>query len=89
MGENFTLYFDNNLILKDGSIFQFGNDTIIQLTVPTIPCFRLSYVPWAEKMGGKTWWKTGSISEFGGRGWYAKVITEGNVISGDNIYIFE
>mgnify|MGYP001401192983 CR=1 FL=1 len=44
MGENFTLYFINNLILKDGLIFQFGNDTIIQLTVRTIPCFRLSYV---------------------------------------------
>jgi len=40
-------------------------------------------------MGGKTWWKTGSISEFGGRGWYAKVIAEDNVIYGDNIYIFE
>ena len=85
LGENITLenieYYD----FEVGTIIKLNN-VVLEITEPCIACFRLGTVTWADIAGGTNWWRkknNTSISNFinipGARGWYAKVLTEGNV----------
>ena len=71
--------------LEKGKIIRI-NDVILEITEPCVPCFRLSTIRSMEDVGGVNWWKKKNNTELsnfinipGARGWYAKVLTEGNV----------
>ena len=85
LGENLTLQNINYTDLERGKVIEL-NGVILEITEPCIPCFRLSTITSIEQEYGVDWWKKKNnteISNFintpGARGWYAKVLVEGNV----------
>ena len=85
LGENLTISNLRFNSLRKG-IKLYIDGVIIEITEPCIPCARLGNQEWAERMGGKKWWRkenntkiSNFINDEGARGWYGKVIKEGEI----------
>lgn len=80
-GENITLDFVDETIIRIGNIYQIGN-AIVQVSEPRIPCFKLGY-----KFNNQ-----GVIKEFinsSYSGFYVRVLKEGEVKTGDEFELIE
>ncbi|OFY89793.1 MAG: hypothetical protein A3K10_15470 [Bacteroidetes bacterium RIFCSPLOWO2_12_FULL_31_6] len=74
-GENITLDYLDETIIRIGNIYQVG-EAIVQVSEPRIPCFKLGY-----KFNNQTVIKEFIHSSYSG--FYVRIIKEGEVKSGD------
>lgn len=88
LGENIT--FDNSLnsVLSKNIKIKIGK-VILEITEPIKPCYRLGYI---NNNLDKNWWRANNNSNIsnyinisGNRGWYCKVISEGDIKTNDSV----
>jgi hypothetical protein len=90
--------------LSVGTVLRIGEKVEIEITEANEPCYRCHYLPfaaWAKQTYNAIdpsdsdfrdkWWNGPScvLSKEGGRGWFAKVLVEGDVHEGDSCTVIE
>jgi MOSC domain-containing protein YiiM len=80
VGENITTEGIPNSEFHPGDRFRVG-DSVLEVSKPCTPCTNLELLPYVGKEKGPTFLKT----VFGRRGWYASVVREGRVRTGDRV----
>jgi MOSC domain-containing protein YiiM len=78
MGENFTIDGLEYSDIRPEQKYRLGRETSVQITRPCNPCYKL--LVYGEDFVKKTQGK---------RGWYARVLTEGMVIKGDDVVLIQ
>ena len=77
-GENITV--SGNIIFVVGETYSIGT-TVLQITEDIQPCNKLMFLDYVGREN-----KVEFINMLKGRrGWYAKVLTEGSIVSGDKV----
>lgn len=80
LGENITVDETTYNRFSVGMTFQIGN-ALLQISKPIVPCITLGKLPYVGMQKRREFVKTLQNR----RGWYARVLTEGNVKIGDQV----
>jgi MOSC domain-containing protein YiiM len=81
LGENFTIDKVNYDFFGLGKRYGLGKEVIVEISRGGTPCRNLSVLPYV----GEERLKNFQQGLLGRRGWYARVIQEGNVFTGDEV----
>lgn len=81
LGENFTIDKVSYNFFELGKRYSFGKEAIVEISRASTPCKNLSVLPYV----GEDRLKIFQQALLGRRGWYARVIQEGSIFTGDEV----